>query len=604
MVYKTKILRVAVPSPLRRAFDYLPPHGSSEEQFQPGQRIRVPFGPREIVGILLSVEQQTAIEPDKLKNAVKRLDNEPPIPQNLFKLCQWASHYYHHPIGEVFANAIPSLMRQGESTADQHHWCWKITPAGLNVNESSLKNAPRQAEALATLGQHSDGLTEPALKSLGIKSLQLNALQRKGFAAKFIRPEQPLPHDHQSTLKEAPFHLNEEQQSSIEPIFCAIDQQQPQTFLLHGVTGSGKTEIYLQLIARCLQQQQQALVLVPEIGLTPQTLNRFENRFNCRIAALHSGLSERVRFENWINAQKGKAEIIIGTRSAIFTPLIRPGLIIIDEEHDSSYKQQEGFRYSARDLAMVRAKIERIPIVLGSATPALESLNNALQGRYQYLSLTQRVANKKLPTPKRVDMRNKKLHQGISEPVLQAIENHLKQNNQALIFVNRRGYAPVLMCHACGWNHQCRRCDTAMTLHQEPPLMICHHCSYSKPIPRRCPSCGNEKLQTLGYGTEKIENFLLDRFNQYDVIRVDRDSTRGKSGWENKLKQIHQDKPAILLGTQMLAKGHHFPNVSLAVIIDADGGLFSVDFRAPERLAQLIGDRANQIRGDSSERLN
>ena len=481
-------------------------------------------------------------------------------------------------------------MRQGENAESKKHWCWKASEAGHIVTAASFKkNALRQIEALEILQQHPNGLALPMLKTLGIKTMPLEALAQKGYAEKFLRAPNPHPTDPQALFKESPLLLNEIQQPAVHAVIKALDADDSnQSFLLNGVTGSGKTEVYLHLTAHCLQQHKQVLILVPEIGLTSQTISRFQARFNCYVAALHSGLSERARLEHWLMAQKGEAQIIIGTRSAIFTPLARPGLIIIDEEHDLSYCQQDGFRYSARDLAIVRGNIEKIPVLLGSATPSFESLANANSGRYQPLELQSRVSDGKLPRPKLVDIRSNRLREGLNSASLHAIKGHLENGNQALIFVNRRGYAPVIICHHCGWTHQCQFCDSAMTVHQKPPHMLCHHCASTRAIPKQCPKCEQAELQTLGYGTEKLEDYLNQEFEQHDVIRIDRDSVKGKTGWDKKLKQIHRGEPAILLGTQMLTKGHHFPNVTLVIIADGDSGLFSVDFRAPERLAQLI----------------
>lgn len=605
-----QFLQIAVPSPLRRRFDYLPPHGSDPNTFTPGQRFLVPFGSRKLVGVLLSVHSHTDIDPNKLKHALSCLDEKAVISAPLIELCCWASRYYHHPVGEVFANAIPSLMRQGEPAESKKHWCWKPTEAGTIVTAASFKkNARRQIEALEILQQHPDGLALPMLKTLGIKTMPLEALAQKGYAEKYLRNTTPATLNSQTLFKESPLLLNEYQQPAVHAVIKALDHEPPETkptsslpttFLLNGVTGSGKTEVFLHLTAHCLQQNKQVLILVPEIGLTSQTISRFQSRFNCYVAALHSGLSERERLEHWLMAQKGDAPIIIGTRSAIFTPLARPGLIIIDEEHDLSYCQQDGFRYSARDLAIVRGSIEKIPVLLGSATPSFESIANANNGRYQQLRLQNRVSDGKLPQPKLVDIRSNPLKEGLNSASLHAIKTHLDNNNQVLIFVNRRGYAPVIICHHCGWTHQCQFCDSAMTVHQTPPHMLCHHCASTRAIPKQCPKCDQPKLQTMGFGTEKLEDFLNQEFDQYEIIRVDRDSVKGKTGWDKKLKQIHRGEAAILLGTQMLTKGHHFPNVTLVIIADGDSGLFSVDFRAPERLAQLIVQVSGRAgRGDT-----
>lgn len=358
--------------------------------------------------------------------------------------------------------------------------------------------------------------------------------------------------------------------------------------LLHGVTGSGKTEVYLQLIREALEAGKQALILIPEINLGPQTLARFEQRFNARIALLHSAVNDRERLDAWLAARDGEADIIIGTRSALFTPMKNPGLIIIDEEHDGSYKQQEGLRYHARDLALVRARQENIPIVLGSATPSLESLHNAYTGRYGLLRLNHRAGGAQAPRFLRLDVKSRPLDSGISGPMQQAIGQTLAAGQQVLVFLNRRGFAPTLLCHDCGWMSECPRCDARMTVHQRSGELRCHHCGYDERVPRQCPQCNKVDLRPVGAGTERAEERLSILFPDYPVLRVDRDSTSRKDAMNQLFATIQRGQPCILVGTQMLAKGHHFPRVTLVAILDADGGLFSGDFRASERMAQLI----------------
>jgi primosomal protein N' (replication factor Y) len=337
-----------------------------------------------------------------------------------------------------------------------------------------------------------------------------------------------------------------------------------------------------------LEQGRQALVLVPEIGLTPQTVQRFQRRFALPVVALHSGLNDRERLDAWLQARDGQARIIIGTRSAIFTPLAQPGIIIVDEEHDSSFKQQDGFRYSARDLAVVRASNLGIPLLLGTATPSLETLNNARTGRYQHLRLTRRAGSARPPAIHLQDIRGQTLLEGFTQTTLEAIGQTVDAGNQALVFLNRRGYAPTLQCHDCGWLAECGHCDARMTVHQSPRHLHCHHCDHQRALPRRCPSCNSSKLQPLGQGTERSEEVLQQRFPHTRILRIDRDSTRNKHAMRDLLAQVHTGEPCILVGTQMLAKGHHFADVTLVVIIDADAGLFSTDFRGPERMGQLL----------------
>lgn len=379
--------------------------------------------------------------------------------------------------------------------------------------------------------------------------------------------------------------LNPAQENAVEKI---SQQHGFQTFLLEGITGSGKTEVYLQVIQKIIQEGKQALVLVPEIGLTPQTVSRFQNRFNLPVAVLHSRLNETERMDAWISAKEGEAKIIIGTRSAILTPFKNLGIIILDEEHDMSFKQQAGLRYSAREVSIMRAKYENVPIILGSATPSLESLHNAQRERFIHLHLPERAGVAAHPTFKIIDLRNQELLGGLSKTLLNAIQNHLNANQQVMVFLNRRGYAPSLICHACGWVADCPNCDAHLTLHSGDHKLICHHCGTTRPIYKHCLSCKHTELLPVGLGTERLEEVLQEKFKNYPIIRLDRDSTRSKNALHNILSEIQSGQGQIIIGTQMLAKGHHFPNVTLVAIVDADSGLFSTDFRATERLGQLI----------------
>lgn len=382
------------------------------------------------------------------------------------------------------------------------------------------------------------------------------------------------------------FDLNAEQNFALEAILASSSSFKP--FLLEGITGSGKTEVYLQAAENILQQNKQVLILVPEISLTPQTHQRFEERFGSQVGSYHSKMSPAARMKTWLKVFQGQTSVVIGTRSAIFLPFPALGLIVIDEEHDPSFKQQTGFRYSARDTALMRAQIENCPIILGSATPAFESILNAKMGKYQHLILSQRANTTFLPKITQLDIRHKKLEAGLSPAMIQSIESHLNANGQVLLFINRRGYAPTFMCYDCGWIAQCDRCDTRLTLHAKANALICHHCLHQRAKPRCCPSCQQSALNPVGYGTERLEEMLQARFPHATLARIDSDATR-KKGHLEELLQVAQNKEAqILIGTQILAKGHHFPHLTLVAIVDVDGGLFSVDFRAVERMAQLI----------------
>lgn len=579
-----RFLQLALPSPLRQTFDYILP-----AKIQPppaGVRVRVPFGKQELIGICLGISEITTIPEDKLRAATEALDTEPVLPASLFTLCSWAATYYQHPIGEVFDTALPVLLRQGEPLAAPGETRWRPTRLGeLFPLDGTIKRAPKQIAALQTLREHPEGMIPPLLASLGIERPTLLALEKKHLV-ECITLAPPAEEHASSKLREPALALNAEQKNAVAALAASAGKFQP--FLLFGVTGSGKTEVYLQAIAEVLARGKQALVLVPEIGLAPQTVARFRARFQTEIAVLHSGRNERERLDAWRAARSGRAGIVIGTRSAVFTPLARPGLIIVDEEHDLSFKQHEGFRYHARDLAVRRAQLESIPVLLGSATPALESLNNAEHGRYQLLELKTRAAGAQAPLMKLIDLRHQPLREGFSEPLMNAIARTLERGEQVLVFINRRGYAPVLLCHDCGWQAHCRRCDARPTLHRSPMRLHCHHCGHESAPPRQCPDCGSADLRGVGMGTERVDDVLRQRFPKTQLFRVDRDSTRRKEALNELYRDIHAADAALLVGTQMLAKGHHFPKVTLVAVLDIDGGLFGADFRAPEHMAQLI----------------
>lgn len=583
-VSSPSILRLALPSPLRRLFDYLPPRGVDVGRLQPGVRLRVPFGRREMVGVLVDKVEASDVPADKLRPALAVLDHEPPMPAHLLELCRWTSQYYQHSLGDTFSWALPNLLRQGDPAEARQQRFWHAEP-GAREEDPRLARAPRQRETLKILKQHPHGVAHDLLSQLQINKDSLDLLQEKGLVTLEVREHRVPPH-HGPWLAQAELPLNAEQRAAFEAVRAGFGSFH--SFLLAGVTGSGKTEVYLQLIRETLEAGKQALVLIPEINLGPQTLSRFERRFNARIALLHSALTDRERLDAWLAARDGEADIIIGTRSALFTPMKNPGLIIIDEEHDASYKQQEGLRYHARDLAMVRARLENLPILLGSATPALESLHNAQSGRYGLLRLTQRAGGAHQPKFHRLDVKSLPLDSGISMPLQRSIKETLAAGQQVLVYLNRRGFAPTLLCHDCGWISQCPRCDARMTVHQGSGELRCHHCDHRERPPRNCPKCGTVDLRPVGAGTERAEERLRILFPDYPVLRIDRDSTSRKHAMRDLFATINKGEPCILVGTQMLAKGHHFPRVTLVAILDADGGLFSADFRASERMAQQI----------------
>ncbi|UTW09555.1 primosomal protein N' [Pseudomonas benzenivorans] len=578
------ILRLALPSPLRRLFDYRAPAGVPRSALQPGMRLRVPFGRRELIGILIEVCERSDVPEDKLKPALELLDNQPPLPPALFRLCLWTAQYYQHSLGDTLSWALPVLLRQGEPAEARQERFWLLSD-GARADDPRLARAPRQREALKVIAQHPHGVAHQLLGQLQLNKDSLDLLRAKGLVHIEVRRHAPRER-HASWLAQPELPLNAEQQVAERAVRAGFGRFG--AFLLAGVTGSGKTEVYLQLIRATLEAGKQALVLIPEINLGPQTLARFERRFNARIALLHSAVNDRERLDAWLAARDGEADIIIGTRSALFTPMQRPGLIIIDEEHDASYKQQEGLRYHARDLALVRARQEDVPILLGSATPSLESLHNANSGRYGLLRLEHRAGGAQPPRFLRLDIKSLPLDSGISGPMQQAIRKTLEAGQQVLVFLNRRGFAPTLLCHDCGWLSECPRCDARMTVHQRSNELRCHHCGHVERRPSQCPKCQKLDLRPVGAGTERAEERLAILFPQVPVLRVDRDSTARKEAMNSLFNTIQRGEPCILVGTQMLAKGHHFPRVTLVAILDADGGLFSADFRASERMAQLI----------------
>jgi len=579
------ILSIAVPIPLNFSFDYLPPDNCKFEQLKPGLRIKIPFGKQSKIGVLLAINSSSDIDTSKLKQAEELLDTEPLLSAKDLKLLHWAQLYYHHAIGDVFISAFPTALRKGKSSELKPTPYFALTETGQEADATTLKNAPKQqalfkffqvqsnAINIETIKQHFK-LWRPSLKAL----LEKELVYESNFVAS--------PTKTANIIQQTPLIANEQQQAAIDSINSKLEKFS--VFLLEGVTGSGKTEVYLQVIEQVLARGLQVLVLLPEITLTPQLEARFKQRFAVPVETYHSQHSETQRQSAWLAMQKGHSSILLGTRSALFTPAPRLGLIILDEEHDASFKQQEGFRFSARDVAIVRAKMLNIPIVLGSATPSLESLYNVDKQLYQLLRLPNRAGSALPPSLSLLDIRNQQLQEGLSPPLIREIKKTLAKKEQVLLFLNRRGFAPTLICHSCGWVAQCKRCDANLVVHYRQRKIRCHHCASEQPLPQACPDCQSEELKPLGLGTERVENALQVIFPEHKSVRLDRDTTQKKGALEQHLGAINQGEVDIILGTQMLAKGHHFPNVTLVVLLDVDSGLFSIDFHAPERLAQLI----------------
>lgn len=578
-----KFIRLALPVPLGRDFDYLLP---PELDTVVGARVVVPFGRQHKVGIVVGFPQESDVPHEKLKPITKILDKQSLFEQDIWALLTWAAGYYHAPLGEVLQSALPIKLRNGEVAEQSVPDYFQITELGQKaLANGALNRAKNQQALLLELSGFADYFEKP----VACHASAWKGLLEKGFIEKADRPFQVV--SWQEKLADLPIchtqhRLTLNKQQSL--VVGRLNYHEGfGAFLLNGVTGSGKTEVYLQVIEEVLKRGEQVLVLVPEIGLTPQTIARFQSRFNVDIDALHSSLNETQRLTAWLRAKQGESAIVIGTRSALFTPFRKLGLIVIDEEHDSSFKQQDGWRYHARDLAVWRAKFLQIPIILGSATPSLESVQNVRNGKFIELQLNQRAGNASFSSQQIIDLKTQRIYSGLSEQLLMMMKSHLEKGNQVLLFLNRRGFAPVLLCHECGWVCQCQACDKPYTYHQKSRVLRCHHCASQHIIPRQCGYCGSTHLITTGMGTEQLEQVLQTRFPSYHITRLDRDSTARKGTLEQHLSDIQAGKSQILIGTQMLAKGHHFPNVTLVAIVNVDSSLFSTDFRAEERLAQL-----------------
>ncbi|NJC31852.1 primosomal protein N' (replication factor Y) [Xanthomonas arboricola] len=574
-------LRVALPVPLPQLFDYLPPADAPlTDPARVGCRVRVPFGPRELVGVVVEIGQLASAE--GLRPALAWCDDAPLLVEELARSLQWLARYTHAPLGEAQSSALPGPLRRGEPLADTHAWAWQLTEAG-RTGAASLRAGSRPAllAALLLTGALGEEQLDPLLPQWREAA---RSLAKRGHAERVAVPADSIPPRPGSGPQ-----LNDEQQAAADAIRA---QSGFATYLLDGVTGSGKTEVYLQAIADCLAAGRQALVLVPEIGLTPQTLGRFRARLGVPVHALHSGLSDGERARVWAAAWRGEAKLVVGTRSAVFTPLPNAGLIVIDEEHDGSYKQQDGIRYHARDFALVRGKALDVPVILGSATPSLESLHNAYSGRYRHLRLSRRAGEARPPRVRVLDVRKRPLKHGLSPEVLAGIGATLARGEQVLVFKNRRGYAPVLLCHDCGWTAACQRCSTPlhqtpMTVHAGGRRLQCHHCGARQQAPLACPACASLALQPQGIGTERLEERLTEAFPEFPVVRIDRSTTQRRDALETQLARLGSEA-GILVGTQILAKGHDLPRLTMVVVVGIDEGLFSADFRAAEKLSQQL----------------
>jgi len=570
-----------VPSPVFGVFDYRWPHEAAP---RPGVRVSVPFGRRHVIGVVVAAIAETAVPASRLRPVGDVLDAGPLLDAESLTLLVWASRYYHYPIGEVLASALPVLLRRGAVARVALRETYRLA-APLNVGdpERLAARAPVQRALLQRLLEADGGTVDSSVFAAISRRWRPSM---KGLLDRGVVNREESERIPANTATATPLPLLEEQRAAVESIVAALGEFV--SFLLYGVTGSGKTEVYLRCIRAACERGIQTLVLVPEIALTPQLMRRFEARLDGCLVTLHSGLNDTERLQNWLLAVEGRADVVIGTRSAVLVPLPRLGLIIVDEEHDGSLKQQDGFRYHARDLAVIRARDRNCPVVLGTATPALETMHNVARGRAVELALPRRAGEATPPTLALLDIRRRALIEGMSDRLLAAIRRHLDAGGQAMVFVNRRGFAPTLLCNDCGAAADCRQCDAHMTVHARIRRLRCHHCGAERDLPPVCESCGSARLDRVGYGTERITDALEAAFPDVRVARIDRDSTRRKGALERQLELATSGAARLLVGTQMLAKGHHFPKLTLVGVLDADRGLFGTDFRSLEHMGQLI----------------
>lgn len=569
--------KVCIPHTSRDYFDY------QADNLKPsiGARVWVPFRNKTRLGLVIG---QHSSEDDeiKLKSISSLIDEQPLFSETLLQLCQWVSSYYQSPLSEVIPLALPKKYRLGANSELPSCDYYELLVPLETARQSLAPRAKKQLALIDYLNQQGP-LSKAALAKEGFSQSQLNALLALNLISitqKIALPEQP------SLASDSPLSLNEEQALALNKLTEQL--QAYHCFLLQGVTGSGKTEVYLQLISKVLEQGRQVLILVPEIGLTPQLLARFRARFSEPMVVIHSNLNETERQVAWQLANDNIVKLVIGTRTAVFTPMPSLGLIIIDEEHDASLKQTDGVRYSARDTALMRAYLAKIPIILGSATPSLESMHNCILDKYTLLRLNQKALATSPLHYQLLDIRNVNLQQGLATKSLTLIAEHLAQGNQVLVFINRRGFAPVLLCHNCGWMADCQACDSHLTLHRKLGRLVCHHCGIIKKIPSECRSCHNTELLPIGAGTQRVHEFLQTYFPDTNLLRIDRDEVRKKNELDQQLERINNGEAQLIVGTQMLAKGHHFPRLTLVVVLDSDAGFYNQDFRALERLGQLL----------------
>ncbi|MCX7672461.1 MAG: primosomal protein N' [Thiobacillaceae bacterium] len=573
------IAQVALDTPVAQTFDYLIPPGVTLTEQDIGRRVEVPFGRRRCWGVVVGLAERSSLPSEQLKCILSVDVLTPALPRSLLELARFAAQYYQHPLGAVLLGMIPPQLRRRAAVRGPTPAAYALTPAGV----AAIAHLPRHARAQRRLAER--------LAAGPVDAAQLSELRtplRQWLARGWVAPLDAAG-DAVPAAEPAPA-LNAHQAAAVREILAAAGRFG--VWLLHGVTGSGKTEVYLRLIEASLAGGRQALVLVPEIHLTPQLIERFRRRLpQARLVSLHSGLNAGERAAQWRDCLTGRADVVLGTRLAVFAPLERPGLIVVDEEHDPSYKQTEGLRYHARDLAIWRARQCGVPVVLGSATPALETWLNAHTGRYRRLDLPLRAGAAVLPQIRLIDTRTDRPQQGLTRGLLTALGDTLARGEQSLVFINRRGYAPTLFCNACGHVLGCPRCSAHLVLHRAGGAyrLQCHYCGLVRPPPPSCPECGALDLRPSGQGTQRLEETLAGHFPQARILRVDRDSMARRGRFEAVRAAVHAGEVDILVGTQILAKGHDFPRLTLVGVVGADAALLAADYRAGERLfAQLM----------------
>jgi primosomal protein N' (replication factor Y) (superfamily II helicase) len=604
---KPNYVRVIIDRAIQRELDYSVPE-TLAERIGIGSRVRVPFRDKSALATVLATLEHSDAKGIRPIEAL--VGEAPAISESLLELAKWMSVYYCCPLETVMRSLLPQVIRRAEIGWKKQLFVQPLTKIDGDKIDNLRKRAPRQAELLEAIAKLERPMpAAQLLRKTSFDNQTLRALARRGLIELREEAVERDPHAEEQFIETNNLELNAEQALALNKITDALAA--PETakpILLHGVTGSGKTEIYLQAIRIALERGKSAIVLVPEISLTPQTVERFKSRFaeaHEVVAVLHSHLSEGERHDEWHKIHSGRARIVIGARSAVFAPLKDLGLIMVDEEHETTYKQEEAPRYHARDVAVVRAKIEKCAVVLGSATPSLESYYNATTGKYELLVLTQRVDHQRMPLMRIVDLRQERRKEKIapilSEKLSQAIADRLEKREQTILFLNRRGFSTSLLCSNCGEARNCPNCSVALTFHRHMARLSCHLCGHTAAVPKKCPACGKDALIYAGFGTEKVESTVFHLFPKANVRRMDADSMTRKEAYRETLRNFRTGKIDILVGTQMIAKGLHFPNVTLVGIINADLALHLPDFRAGERTFQLLTQVAGRAgRGETA----